>query len=140
MLIMSFVFAVGLFARETAYAQTATMPALYNQNGAEVNSGSGTLGAGYYYLGGGPSQGGHQVYYYGNGTYYDATTQTYGGSVTDPNGTAGVVLNYANTTTTVPGVPNTGAGGQAASNWLVLLLAGAAFLVSTAYITGRAIA
>jgi len=71
---------------------TATMPALFNQNNQQVNATGSYLSAGYYYLGGGPSAGGVQVYYYGNGVYYNSNTQTYSGSINNPNGTAGVSL------------------------------------------------
>ena len=128
--------AIGL----SVHAQVPSMmPVLYDQAGNPVNTGTGTLGAGYYYLGGGPSTGGHQIYYYGNGTYYDATTQTYGGSTGDPNGTSGAALNYVAPTVT-PGVPNTGAGGMAAYNWTILILSGAVLAGALAYIGRRAIA
>ena len=120
-----------------AFGQTyATMPVLYNQSGMSVNSGAGPLAAGYYYVNAGPSQGGQQVYYYGNGTFYNATTMTYGGGVSDPNGTAGVMLNYSQPVT--PGVPNTGAGGMATTNWIVLSVATLALVGSVVYISRKA--
>jgi hypothetical protein len=72
----------------------ATMPIFYVQNGSTVNTNGGYLTSGYYYIGGGLSSGGHQVQYYGNGTFYDPSILQYGGSVTVPNGTAGVALGY----------------------------------------------
>ena len=120
-----------------AFGQTqTTMPVLYDGSGAAVNTGTGNLTAGYYYLFGGPSQGGRQVYYYGNGTYYDPVTMSYGGSVSDPYGTAGVTINLAQATT--PSAPNTGAGGYATSNWLILVAAALAVSGSLAYIGMRA--
>lgn len=108
----------------------ATMPVLYNSSGQPVNVNStGALAAGYYYLAPGSQQ---QVYYYGNGVFYNPATGTYGGSsVYDPNGTAGVSLGYSTavtspsyTTSGTPGVPNTGAGGEATATWITLILAG----------------
>jgi hypothetical protein len=117
--LIALAFLVGVGGVSMVSAQSlATMPVLYNQNGAAVNTGAGSLIAGYYFLGGSQAQGGHQVYYYGNGTFYDPTTLTYGGSVRDPSGTAGVNLGYG--TTVTPGLPNTGLGGDAATNWIVL--------------------
>ena len=128
-----------LFAGSSGvHAQATTMPVLYDQNGTAVNNSTTVLGAGYYYLNGSPAQGGHQVYYYGNGTYYDPATQSYGGSVSDPNGTAGVSLNYVAPTVT-PGVPNTGAGGMAAYNWAVLIISGLALVASATYIVQRTV-
>jgi hypothetical protein len=117
-----------------AFAQTSTavMPALYNSSGTEVNSTTASLAAGYYYLGL-PSAGGHQVEYYGNGTYYDPTTMTYGGSVNDPSGMAGVSLGYNASGTTI-GLPNTGAGGNAGLNWAILGIAGIVAIAGMAYL------
>src|SRR4051812_1936413 len=109
-----------------ASAQTAaTMPVLYNQSGMQINAGNtSALPAGYYYLGTGGTR---QVYYYGNGTYFDPATGEFGGSVNNPSGQAGVNLGYMTNTgvytgstgttgTTgsgsTPGVPNTGSGGD----------------------------
>ena len=71
-----------------AGAGMAMMPTLTNQNGLAVNSNGVSLPAGTYYLNG------NQIQYYGNGTYYDPTTMQYGGSINNPNGTAGVSLGY----------------------------------------------
>lgn len=120
-----------------AMAQTnqAMMPTLYDQSGNPVNTTNTKVPAGYYFL---QTGGQHQVYYYGNGTYYDASVGQYGGSISDPNGTSGAGLGYVNSTGTVvasaPGVPNTGAGGNAPVTWTILaisalvVLAGAASL------------
>ena len=92
--VLSVLIGTGVIA--AVNAQTVmTMPTIYNQYGSPVNTGSGYLPAGYYYLGGGASTGGHQIEYYGNGTYYDPSIQQYGGSVADQNGTAGFTLSYA---------------------------------------------
>jgi hypothetical protein len=93
-LIVSITAVAAIPAVSFAQFQGATMPALYDQNGTQANVGNGYLIAGYYYLGNSPTSGGHQIYYYGNGTYYDGTIGQYGGSVNDQNGTAGVALNY----------------------------------------------
>ena len=117
-----------------AFAQTATMPVLYNSAGVAVNQGNTTpLIAGYYFLAPG-DQASTEVYYYGNGTYYDQTTGLYGGSVSDPNGTAGVALNYSASVTAVPSVPNTGVGGNAAIVWAILIVSGAIVCVGAAYL------
>ncbi len=84
-------------------AATGGTPVFY-QNGTAVNPGGTALPAGHYNL-----QNGQQVYYYGNGTYYDPSTGTYGGQVF----TSPTVLAVAGTSTMSPGVPNTGAGGDA---------------------------
>lgn len=133
-------------------AAEATMPVLYNQSGQAMNvNTTGPLAAGYYYLGTG---GTHQVYYYGNGTYYDPSSGTYGGSaVNDPNGTSGVSLGYSSAVTApgyvtsgssnTPGVPNTGAGGDATATWITLAISGlivaggATYLVRTRPQAGR---
>jgi hypothetical protein len=99
----------------------ATMPTLYNQSGQVVNNTTSYLPAGYYYIGGAPSMGGHQVQYYGNGTYYDPSIQQYGGSVSDPNGTAGVSLGYVSSVGTAVGLPNTGIGGSALFTWTAII-------------------
>jgi hypothetical protein len=70
------------------------MPNLYNQSGAAANIGTGPLAAGTYYLVSGPTTGGRQVQYYGNGTYYEILAQQYGGSTSNPNGTAGLSIGY----------------------------------------------
>jgi hypothetical protein len=89
-----------------AFAQTtATMPVLYNQNNQAVNTGSGYLAPGYYNLVNGNVT--NQVYYYGNGTFYNPSTQMYGGSVTDSSGTAGVALNYHSSSPIYSGVMST---------------------------------
>ena len=121
--ILAVAFVVSILVPTAAFAQTyATMPVLYNTSGQQVNAGSTTaVPAGYYYLGLNSTQ---QVYYYGNGTYYNAATGTYGGSVSNPFGTAGANLGYVTSGTAVyPGVPNTGAGGGALATWVTLALA-----------------
>jgi len=122
------------FAAIPAFAQTATMPVLYNSVNQPANTSGGTLPAGNY-----TDASGHQIYYYGNGTYYDSTTQTYGGSIYNPSGAAGASLNYdvnnSAVTGTTPGVPNTGAGGSATATWLTLAIAGLVVLGGSAYVT-----
>lgn len=136
----------------SAQTQTyATMPTFYSASGQPVNVGNTTaLPAGYYYL----SPGGQQVYYYGNGTYYNPATGMYGGSVNNSLGTAGYNLGYTTTyadpnnlyqgsggatgsSASYPGVPNTGLGGEALATWITLVLslgvviAGVSYLVAT---------
>jgi hypothetical protein len=115
-------------------AQTeAVMPTLYTQSGVAVNTVPNTpLAAGWYFLQSNGSVA-SQVYYYGNGTYYSAANQSYGGSVGDPNGTAGVTLNYTVSNTT-PGLPDTGAGGESAGAWVALILSGLVGLAGIAYL------
>ncbi len=125
------------FAPISTFAQVqATMPVLYNQSGQAVNNGTtGPLAAGYYYLQ--PNQPGTQVYYYGNGTYFDPVTGLYGGSaVNDPYGIAGVSLGYSSTVLqpTTPTVPNTGAGGNAGVTWAILAVSAAVVAAGTAYL------
>ena len=129
-------------AQTTVSGVQAVTPVLYNASGQPVNvNTTGPLAAGYYYLGTGATQ---QVYYYGNGVYYNPSTGVYGGSaVNNPNGTSGVALGYSTdvtnpaSVTTTPGVPNTGAGGEATATWVTLILAalvvagGVAYLVTT---------
>lgn len=118
----------------SVHAQTnsVTFPVLYNSSGQAVNSGtSGTsLPAGYYFT----SPGGTQVYYYGNGTYYDPSTHLYGGTVNDPSGAAGVY--YVNSSTgTVVGAPNTGAGGESPLMWFLLVASGIVAIGGISYLT-----
>ena len=96
-------------------------PVFYTQTGQALNPAGSALNAGYYYL-----SNGVQVYYYGNGTYYNPTTQTYGGMI------------FGGVAVTTPTVPNTGAGGQATMNWLLLASSALVFLGGAAYVTRRA--
>jgi hypothetical protein len=118
-----------------AQSNQATMPVLYDQSGHAVNNGTTALPAGYYFLQPGVSN--SQVYYYGNGTYYNPSIGQYGGSIGNPNGTSGALLGYASSPTTVaaaPGVPNTGAGGASPVSWAILIASGAAVLAGAAYL------
>lgn len=140
--VMTFV-SVAISAPLSTSAQTtmATMPILYSQSGAAVNVNTSTpLPAGYYYLQPG-AQASTRVYYYGNGTYYSESTGLFGGSVTNPNGTAGVPLGYAALTgtiiTTSPGVPNTGAGGMATTLWSAMIASAAVLIAGGAYFFNR---
>jgi hypothetical protein len=113
----------------------ATMPALYNQFGQQVNNQNvAPFAAGIYYLQ--PNQTG-LVNYYGNGTYYDPSMGVYGGSaVNDPYGRAGVALGYVVSagTTFTPTVPNTGAGGDASVNWMLFIVSGVAVVAGGIYL------
>jgi hypothetical protein len=83
------------YGTNTGNYQVAVMPALFSQNGAQVNLGNSYLNPGYYYLTSNGSVGGSQVQYYGNGTYYNPTIGQYGGNISNWNGTAGVSLGYS---------------------------------------------
>jgi len=86
----------GFGVMSAAHAQiAATMPIIYNQSGTQVNTNGTYLPAGTYYLSGGAFSGGHQIEYYGNGTFYDSSVQQYGGNVSNPNGTADISLGYS---------------------------------------------
>lgn len=136
-IIGAFMVASALMPLAASAQMAATMPVLYNSTGQVVNSGNTTaLGAGYYFLN---ANGTSQVYYYGNGTYYNAATGEYGGSVSNPLGTSGASLGYVNNTsvvtgTTYPGVPNTGVGGEAAATWTTLALSGLIVLLGSTYL------
>lgn len=116
--------------------ESGTMITLYNSSGQPVNTVSGTsLPAGYY-----STASGDQIYYYGNGTYYDSTTGMYGGSVNDPTGLAGTYYYNAPTPVTTgtyvtPGVPDTGMGGEAGFNLLMLLASGLVFASGAVYLS-----
>lgn len=95
------------------------MPTLYNSYGVEMNTVGGVpVPAGWYYTQ--PNGQGTQVYYYGNGMFYNPSTGIYGGSIKNPNGTAG--YNYGNYYAQgLPGVPNTGVGGETGKMFMTLL-------------------
>lgn len=132
---------MALIAPLSASAQVmATMPTLYNQNGVAVNvNNTSPLPAGYYYLQ--PSAlASSQVYYYGNGTYYDESTHLFGGSINNSNGVAGVPLGYAVVTSTIvssPGVPSTGVGGNAVTLWSIVIASVAVLVSGGAYLMNR---
>lgn len=121
-------FAVSAFVG-AVYAEEVTMPILYNAEGVAVNTGDDVLPEGYYFLDAG---GNREVYYYGDGTYYDLTTANYHGNSGNPTGKAGVFT----VNDTEAGVPNTGVGSASFRNWatfamvaLVVLAGGAYFVV-----------
>ena len=119
---------VNASAAARAHAQTmGNTPVLYSQTGTAVNPGGTALSAGYYYL-----RSGDQVYYYGNGIYYDpfSSTQVYGGHLIDANGN--LVYN------SVPGAPNTGVGGTSvAVTWFTLAASGIVALIGMMYLGSR---
>ena len=128
-------FAVSVTAITSVSAQTmATMPTLYNQYGTAVNIATNTsLPAGTYFLAPGDSVT-TEVQYYGNGMFYNPSAGIYGGSVNDPNGTAGVSLNYVSSVENAPGIPNTGAGGESVAVWMTLIASGLVVLGGLAYL------
>jgi hypothetical protein len=99
-------------------ASSGATPLFYSSNGTVLNSGGTLLPAGNYY-----NQSGQQVYYYGNGTYYNPVTELYGGTAF---GTAAVAA--------APGVPDTGFGGDAPTNFAILAAAGIILIAGTAYL------
>lgn len=124
-----------LFAGGAVQADTiGTMPVLYNSSGQAVNTSGGVLPAGTYYLGMNATQ---PVTYFGDGSFYNAATNLYGGSVYNPTGAAGTFViptqGEAIDPTTV-GVPNTGMGGDAANLWVTLALSGLAAAFGAYYI------
>ena len=66
----------GMIFRGTVATASGSTLIFYNQSGQAINSSGTSEPAGYYYL-----SNGNQVYYYGNGTYYDTATETYGGMI-----------------------------------------------------------
>jgi hypothetical protein len=116
---------------------TGTMPTLYNSSGQSVNTSGGTLQRGYYFLS--PSGTGSQVYYYGDGTYYNFATGAFEGNVANSTGGAGSYMIPAATTGgsgtggTV-GIPNTGVGGDAGVAWAVLAMSAFAAALGVLYI------
>ncbi len=142
-LALSAFFVVGASSVMSAHAQVmATMPVLYNAAGQAVNTVPNIpLAAGWYFLQPGASTN-YEVYYAGNGTYsyYNTSMGSYGGSTMNPNGTAGVTLNYVASllnspgTVTTPGIPNTGAGGNSTNLWLTLVTSGLVTATGLAYL------
>ena len=128
--------AVSVTAVSGVSAQTvATMPILYSQSGVAMNIATNSaLAAGTYFLAPGGSVT-NEVQYYGNGMFYNPSLGIYGGSVTaDPNGTAGVALNYVSAVENAPGIPNTGAGGEALAVWMTLAISGLVAVGGLAYL------
>ncbi len=129
MLISTILGPISVFAQ-----QQATMPALYDQSGNQVNNGNTSVPAGYYYLQPG-GQMNSRVYYLGNGTYYNPSTGMYGGSINNPSGKSGVPLGYSEAVLAVnaPGVPNTGTGGDAFYTWMMLIVSGIVAIAGVIY-------
>jgi len=53
---------------------------------------------------------------------------------TDTSGTASTTTTGTENTTATPGVPNTGAGGDAATNWAILAVTGIVVIGGVAYL------
>jgi hypothetical protein len=140
-----FTLALVLVFTGAAQADTiGTMPVLYNASGQAVNTSGGVLPAGTYYLGTGSTQ---PVTYFGDGSFYNAATRMYGGSVFNPTGAAGTFTIPAageapaptpgtgtGTGTGSVGVPNTGMGGEASLLWAVLGLSAVAGVAGASYL------
>ncbi len=136
MKIRSFLAVIFLLAAAFAFAGSAhaqtfgTMPVLYNASSQPVNTSGGTLPAGTYYL---QTGGVEPVTYFAGGTFYDPATRMTGGSFFNPTGAAGVYAIPDNTGTTL-GIPNTGAGGNAAAVWALLLVSGLVAVLGGTYL------
>jgi hypothetical protein len=129
-----FALALVLTFAGTAQAATGVMPVLYNSSGVAVNTSGGVLQAGTYYLGTGATQ---PVTYFGDGSFYNAATNMYGGSVYNPTGAAGIYNIPAQGEAPDPGpvgIPNTGAGGDAMGVWALLALSGSAAVAGAFYL------
>ena len=114
------------------------MPVIYNSSSMQVNAANmPALTAGYYYLTTGAPQA-SQIYYNGDGTFVNQSSGLYGGSVSNPNGTAGVMLVFGTRVGgTTAGVPNTGMGGNAVSVWSTLIATGIIAVGGVAYLAKR---
>ncbi len=139
-LLSVFALALVLAFAGTVHADTmGTMPVLYNASGAAVNTSGTSLPAGTYYLGTNATQ---PVTYFGDGSFFNPATGTYGGSVYNPTGRAGTFVIPAQGEAVDPtggtggavGVPNTGAGGDSQMLWAVLGLSGLASVIGAAYL------
>jgi len=132
LLSIAILFAVILSTQKT-HAQASLEPVLYNKEGQVVNGYDAVIGGlneGWYY-----SRDGRPLYYYPNGVYYNPESQTYGGSVVypDADGPRENMLggNF------VPGVPNTGAGGNAFLLWVALVLSGTIAVLSACIVVNH---
>ncbi|MDQ2933020.1 MAG: hypothetical protein M3Q80_01410 [bacterium] len=123
-------FAFGVFVSAVS-AQTNSMPALYDESGGQVNESNSSLPAGYYFLDADAGTD-SRVYYFGNGTYFDLSTGGYGGEASNASGQAGVESSAG--VTMIPGVPNTGSGGQSPVLWLLLGLTGVLAITGMTYL------
>jgi hypothetical protein len=137
LIITTIIFAITLGFAVNANAQS-TMPVFYDQSGSQVDMNN--LQAGTYYRN---NNGTGEIYYYGNNRYYDPSTMTFwegntnltqsfsqggiygGGTPVTPGAGTG------NVNTVTPGVPNTGAGGEAVLNWSILAASILAILAVT---------
>ncbi len=110
---------------------TGIMPVLYNSSGQSVNTSGGSLAPGYYYL---TTDAHQQVYYYGDGTFYNSTTGLFGGNVSNPTGAAGSYTVYGSGSAGTVGIPNTGVGGDAGVVWAMLAFSLLASLAGGVYV------
>ncbi len=115
----------------TTNASNSTI-VFYTKTGTPIYATQGaSIPAGLYY-----TARGRPLYYYGNGYYYNSTTQTYG-SINNPSF---ISTTYPLTTTVAtPGAPNTGEGGNAPLNWTLLILAAIITLSGSTYFVHRAV-
>ena len=130
----------AVVAHAQAMTNGTTMPAIYNSASVQVNAANmSPLAAGYYYLTtGAPTA--SQIYYNGDGTFINLASGLYAGSVSNPNGTAGVMLVFGTRSgATAVGVPNTGMGGNAVSVWLTLAITGVFAVSGASYLALRKI-
>ncbi len=68
----------------------------------------------------------------------NTTTNTSNSTLTPATNASGTTSSTSGTTGTTPGVPNTGAGGNAAENMMVLVASGVAALAGILYLSRRA--
>ena len=136
------VLGASLVGSSVAFAQGTTngttMPVIYNAAGVQVNAANmSALAPGYYYLTtGAPAA--SQIYYNGDGTFVNQASGLYAGSVSNPNGTAGVMLVFGTRTGgTTAGVPNTGMGGNEGSVWFTLIATAVIAVGGVAYLAKR---
>ena len=128
----------AVVAHAQAMTNGTTMPAIYNSASVQVNAANmSPLAAGYYYLTtGAPTA--SQIYYNGDGTFVNQASGLYAGSVSNPNGTAGVMLVFGTRTGgTTAGVPNTGMGGNEGSVWFTLIATAVIAVGGVAYLAKR---
>ena len=132
-------FSTRTFVPTSATSAVTTVnstPVFYTQLGSPVYAIPGqAIPAGRYFM-----ANGSPLYYYGDGVYYNPTSQTYGDiyypsfiSTTYPG--SFVVVN---TPAKTPTAPNTGAGGEAPLNWALLMLSALIVVVGTTYLVRQA--
>ncbi len=123
--------AIPVFAQTNS--SVTGMATFYTATGAMIHENAASIPVGHYF-----TANGDPLYYYGNGIYYNATTQTYG-DVYVPGFVSATYPGSSMTTAqaTTPGVPDTGLGGEAPLNWTLLALSACITLAGIAYFIRR---